>query len=437
MVGCGEDEAGCGGAVGEGGLQGGGYGEGGGDARNDFEGDVVLAEEGHLFAGAAKDEGVAGFEAKDRLILTGVFEHERVDARLGDAGLAAAFADGDNVCGSVGEGEDFVGDEVVGEDDVCGFEETEGAEGEEGGVAGARSCEVDVAGLGGCVSHPSQRARRMWHPSGGGGSGGLRVGFRRQGYGVFAGERKAVRFANTHLSKPKYGAPNAVPGWASLIARKLFGWHWIFEGVFAGEEAGGALVEAADFAGGELVEEEFAFFVEGLGLGDFAAEVAEVGEPVAGVEGELGVDLFAEALGKSGRGSGGGDGDLKVAAADDGGEVEVAVGWVVDGVAEDVAGLGFEVDGAVDGGDVGGSDDEEVGGLWGGDIAGGIGAGEIGDVSGGGHFEDARAGVGRDDGDVGVGGAEGLDFGFGEIAGTDDEAAAGGEFEEDGEEVHG
>ena len=112
------------------------------------------------------------------------------------------------------------------------------------------------------------------------------------------------------------------------------------QGVFTGEGAGGALIVAADLALGELVEEQAAGFVEGLGGDDFAAEVAEVGEPVAGVERELGVDLFAEALGEGGRVSGGGDGDLEVAAADDGREVEVAEGWVVDGVAEDVVGGG-------------------------------------------------------------------------------------------------
>ncbi len=50
-------------------------------------------------------------------------EHEVVDAGLGDAGLAAALADGDDDGGGVGEGEDFVGDEVVGEDDVAGLQE--------------------------------------------------------------------------------------------------------------------------------------------------------------------------------------------------------------------------------------------------------------------------------------------------------------------------
>ena len=48
------------------------------------------------------------------------------------------------------------------------------------------------------------------------------------------------------------------------------------------------------------MEEEATGLVEGLGGYYFAAEVSEVGEPVSGVEGELFVDLFAEALGEGG-----------------------------------------------------------------------------------------------------------------------------------------
>ncbi len=101
----------------------------------------------------------------------------------------------------------------------------------------------------------------------------------------------------------------------------------------AGVGAAGACVEAADLAGGEGVEELFALLVEGLELKDFAAEIAELGEPLAGVEGEGFVDFLAQALGERGGVAGGGDGDLEVAAADDGGKVEVAVGRIIYGVA--------------------------------------------------------------------------------------------------------
>ena len=362
-------------------LELGGDGGGGGDAGDDLEGDVGLAEGGDLLGGAAEDEGVAGLEAEDggagvAVAGAGVLEHEGVDAGLGDAGLAAALADGDDEGGGAGEVEDLVGDEVVGEDDVGGLEELEGAQGEQAGISGACADEIDGSGLGFSLQEWGLGSVR------GGGRGGI-------------------------------GA-----------------------GVLAGEDAGGALVEAADLALGELVEEELALVVEGLGGDDLAAEIAEVGEPVAGVEGELGVDLLAELLGEGGAGAGGGDGDLEVAAADDGGEVEVAEGWVVDGVAEDVGGDGLVVDGAVDGGVVGGGDDEEVVGFGIGHVAGGVGALLVVDFAGGGEVQNALAGVRGDDGDVGVGGAEGVDLGLGQVAGTDDEAAAAGELEEDGEEIH-
>ena len=179
--------------------------------------------------------------------------------------------------------------------------------------------------------------------------------------------------------------------------------------MFAGEGAGGALVVAADFALGELVEEPLALFVEGLGCDYFAAEIAEVGEPVSGVEGELGVDLFAQALGEGGAGSGGGDGDLEISAADHGWEVEVAEGWVVDRVAEDTFFGGFSEDGSVDGGVVGGRYYEEVSG----EITLLIGALMELELAGCGPVEDTVAGLRSDDGDLSVGRLERLDLGLG------------------------
>ena len=105
--------------------------------------------------------------------------------------------------------------------------------------------------------------------------------------------------------------------------------------MLAGVGAGGARVEAADFALGEGVEELLAGVVERLELKDLAAQVAELGEPGAEVEREGGVELLAQALGERGGFASGGDGDLQIAAADDRGEEEVAVGRVVDRIAED------------------------------------------------------------------------------------------------------
>ena len=82
-----------------------------------------------------------------------------------------------------------------------------------------------------------------------------------------------------------------------------------------------------------------------------------------------------------------------------------------------------------------GGDNQEV--VSAGDVSGLVGTLDVIDLAGGGEIEKALAGLGGDDGDVSMGVAEGLDFGLGQIAGTEDEAAAAGEFEEDGEQVHG
>src|SRR5215469_1558928 len=143
------------------------------------------------------------------------------------------------------------------------------------------------------------------------------------------------------------------PGWASwdwsrgrrigsVIGSKFrCEWLGVGEGVGAGELARGALVVGADFAPGELMEKEAALFVEGLGSDHLTAEVAKLGEPVAEVKRELFVDFFAELLGEGWRVAGGGDGDLEVSATDDGREVEVTEGRVVDGVAENSGRGGF------------------------------------------------------------------------------------------------
>jgi hypothetical protein len=52
--------------------------------------------------------------------------------------------------------------------------------------------------------------------------------------------------------------------------------------------------------GWRVVEQLLAGLVQGLQLEDFAAQVAELGEPVAGVERQQGVDLLAQALGERG-----------------------------------------------------------------------------------------------------------------------------------------
>jgi len=76
-----------------------------------------------------------------------MLEQERMNAGLGDARLPAALANWNDKRGGRGEGEHFVRDQVVGEDDVRGLQQAQGAQGEQFGIAGARSDEVDDAGL--------------------------------------------------------------------------------------------------------------------------------------------------------------------------------------------------------------------------------------------------------------------------------------------------
>jgi hypothetical protein len=176
--------------------------------------------------------------------------------------------------------------------------------------------------------------------------------------------------------------------------------------VFTSEQAGGALIVAADPTLGELVQEETAGLVERLGGDDFAAEIAEVSEPFAEVKRELFVQLLAELLGQRGRVSCGRDGDLQVAAADNRREVEVAERRVVDGVAKDALLCSLGENGAVNRRVVGGGDDEEGSS----EVAFFIVTLEEGQFACGGLLADGLAGLRCDDRDSGVSGAEGGDL---------------------------
>ena len=93
---------------------------------------------------------------------------------------------------------------------------------------------------------------------------------------------------------------------------------------------------------------------------DFAAELAQILEPGAEVVGSC------SSISRRRRWATAGLSPLvemaicRLAAADDGAEEEIAVGNVVDAVAEDVALDCAAIDGGVDFGGVGGGDDEEV-----------------------------------------------------------------------------
>jgi hypothetical protein len=123
---------------------------------------------------------------------------------------------------------------------------------------------------------------------------------------------------------------------------------------------------------------------------------------------------------------------LEIAALDDGAIVEVAVVDVVDGVAEDVALVGFAIDLGVEVAKRGGGDYEE-------------GAGEIigfeefwrpGDLVVANAFRQIGREFGADNVDMGAGLEEAGDFLGGDGASAYDEDAAVGEFQECGEQGH-
>ena len=117
----------------------------------------------------------------------------------------------------------------------------------------------------------------------------------------------------------------------------------------------------------ELMEQGLALFSAGMNLQHFAAEFAHAREPGAEILGKLGVDFAAQALRHRGAFAGSRNRDLQIAAGHHGAEEEIAVGNVVDAVAEDAALEGGVIDGGVDFRGIGRGNHEvvaiEVGGI--------------------------------------------------------------------------
>ena len=148
MVCGGEDELGCRCAVRQRGLEARGDSEGSSDTGDYLEGYAGFAEGVDLLSGSAEDQRVAGLEAEDGAACSGVVEHEGVDLGLSDAGLSAALAYGDDLGGWAGEGQNLVGDEVVGEDYVGGLQEGYGAKGQVLRISWTCADQIDLSWLG-------------------------------------------------------------------------------------------------------------------------------------------------------------------------------------------------------------------------------------------------------------------------------------------------
>ena len=141
----GEKNAGGDAAVGERELGGGGGSKCGGNAGDNFEGNVVGTERVDFFGGAAEEERVTTFEADDDFVARGGVNEERVDVGLREEAEAGALADVDALGGGGDEREDLRADERIVEDDVGGLQEAQRFDGEEIGVTGAGADEIDVA----------------------------------------------------------------------------------------------------------------------------------------------------------------------------------------------------------------------------------------------------------------------------------------------------
>ncbi len=132
-----EDEARCRAAKRQRNLGFRGRGERGGYARHDLEGNIRRPKRGHLLAGAAEDERVAGLEAHDAAAVRGFADKDRVDVVLRRAVHAAPLADVDPLRVAAAHGDHRLRHERVVHDHVGFLQDALGAKREK--VGGART----------------------------------------------------------------------------------------------------------------------------------------------------------------------------------------------------------------------------------------------------------------------------------------------------------
>lgn len=109
-----------------------------------------------------------------------------------------------------------------------------------------------------------------------------------------------------------------------------------------------AILGFTKFGVGEEMEEALALFGRRVLGHNFAASVTDELQPLGNaiVQGLL--DFLPKPLGHGGAFAGSRDGNLEIAAADDSGEIKVAVRRIVHRIAEDAQTLGFDKYGAID-----------------------------------------------------------------------------------------
>src|SRR5580704_17205323 len=114
--------------------------------------------------------------------------------------------------------------------------------------------------------------------------------------------------------------------------------------MLTGQHARGTRLVSADLTLSQLVEQPLPLVIQRLHLRDLAAKIAQVGQPVAGVERQLRVDLLAQSLGERGACAGGRDSDLKVPPPYHRRKIKITKPWIIHRVAEDILLSGFFVD---------------------------------------------------------------------------------------------
>ena len=144
--------------------------------------------------------------------------------------------------------------------------------------------------------------------------------------------------------------------------------------------------------------------------------------------GELLVDFAAKTLGEGGAFSGSGDGDLQIAAGDDGAEEKIAVGDVVDAVAKDIALESAGVDGWLTAGESVAAMTMKLPSR----SESAKGRSTSSRLSFKSQLANFGVSLGRDDAETQAGLEQAADFLEGHVARTDQQTRAAVEFEEDG-----
>src|ERR1700680_4601297 len=106
--------------------------------------------------------------------------------------------------------------------------------------------------------------------------------------------------------------------------------------MLTGEHARRTLLVPADLALSQLMKQPLPLVVQRLHLRNLATKVAQVGQPVAGVERKLRIDLFPQSLGERGARSGGRDSNLKTPPPYHRRKIKIAKRRIIHRIAEDI-----------------------------------------------------------------------------------------------------